>query len=227
MITVLIADDQPAVRKGFTLFLADHPDIRVIGEAESGKRALDHARAMRPDVVLMDVRMPGGDGLTATREILTLDQPPRVIIVTTFDLDEYLFAAIDLGAAGFLLKDTGPDELASAVLTAAAGGLALAPALTPRLAAEFARRRPRPTAAQANEHSAQALTPRERDIAANLAQGHSNQAIATKLHLEPSTVKTHVSNIAKKINAKNRVQIAVWAATTDHSVLNSDLKYKH
>lgn len=140
MITVLIADDQPVVRQGFELFLAGHPDIEVVGHASSGRHAVQQVSTLRPDVVLMDIRMPNGDGLTATREILAQFDAVRVIVVTTFDLDEYVFAALDAGASGFLLKDTDPDELADAVVTVAGGGAALSPRVTPRLMTEFARR---------------------------------------------------------------------------------------
>lgn len=205
MVTVLIVDDQPVVRQGFAIFLGNYPGIRVVGEAESGHSAVAQVGRLHPDVVLMDVRMPGGDGIAATREVLSLSCPPRVLIVTTFDLDEYLFTAIEAGASGFLLKDSNPDELADAITTVAAGGVVISPRIIPRLTAEFARRRAPAAPAQHN------LTARELDTAALVAEGMSNRAIAAKLALEPSTVKTHIANITKKIGADNRVQLAVWA----------------
>jgi DNA-binding NarL/FixJ family response regulator len=198
------------IRKGFRLFLAGHPDIEVVGEADSGARAVEQVRRLDPDVVLMDIRMPGGDGLEATRRIRGLEQPnrPRVIVVTTFDMDEYLFRALDDGASGFLLKDTDPDDLARAVVEVAGGGTAISPALTSRLVREFTRRQrsmvPRPT-------TTHTLTSRELEIVALLARGLSNQAIAEKLHVETSTVKSHVGNISAKTDASNRVQIVIWA----------------
>jgi len=208
-VKVLIADDQPVVRHGFALFLADHPRITVVGQAESGRAALAACQRLTPDVVLMDIRMPGGDGLAATRDVLALPTPPKVIVVTTFDLDEYLFTALDLGAAGFLLKDTDPTELAAAVTTVADGGIALSPRLAPRLVAEFARRRPQPQ--QRQLPAAHPLTPREAQIAAMVGEGLTNQQAARALGVEESTIKTHVANIAKKLGVPSRVHIAVWA----------------
>ncbi|MDV8021895.1 response regulator transcription factor [Rhodococcus sp. IEGM 1330] len=209
MITVLIADDQPVVRQGFELFLAGHPDIRVVGHASSGRHAVQQVSALRPDVVLMDIRMPNGDGLTATREILAQFDSVRVIVVTTFDLDEYVFAALDSGASGFLLKDTDPDELADAVVTVAGGGAALSPRLTPRLMTEFARRgaATRPTSV-APQHD---LSLREMDVVQLLTQGLGNNEIARSLQLEQSTVKTHVSNICRKLDVNTRVHVVIWA----------------
>ena len=208
MITVLIADDQPVVRQGFELFLAGSPDIEVLGHAHSGTHAVQQVSELRPDVVLMDIRMPNGDGLTATREILARFDGVRVIVVTTFDLDEYVFAALDIGASGFLLKDTDPEELAAAVVTVAGGGAALSPRLTPRLMSEFARRGTRAPSSTAPQHD---LSAREMEVVQLLAQGLGNSEIARSLHLEQSTVKTHIGNICRKLDVNTRVHVVIWA----------------
>ncbi|MGV8875476.1 MAG: response regulator [Rhodococcus sp. (in: high G+C Gram-positive bacteria)] len=218
MITVLIADDQPVVRQGFELFLAGHPDIHVLGHANSGKHAVQQVTDLRPDVVLMDIRMPNGDGLTATREILARFDTVRIIVVTTFDLDEYVFAALDSGASGFLLKDTDPDELADAVVTVARGGAALSPRLTPRLMTEFARRgTTRPSTSPAPQHD---LTLREMEVVQLLSQGLGNSDIARALQLEQSTVKTHVGNICRKLDVNTRVHVVIWAYR--HGLVSSE-----
>ncbi|AYJ47534.1 response regulator [Rhodococcus sp. P1Y] len=206
MITVLLVDDQPVVRQGFEMFLSDDPRIRVVGHAASGSTAVEQVAALRPDVVLMDVRMPGRDGLSATRDIVERFPESRVIVVTTFDLDEYVFAALDFGAAGFLLKDADPGELVAAVLTVSEGGTAIADRVTTRVAREFARRRTTPT--KAVEHD---LTAREMDVVQKLANGKSNEDIAAELYIEPSTVKTHIGNIARRLGVRTRVQIVIWA----------------
>lgn len=206
MITVLLVDDQPVVRQGFEMFLSDDPRIRVVGHAASGSEAVEQVAALRPDVVLMDVRMPGRDGLSATRDIVERFPESRVIVVTTFDLDEYVFAALDFGAAGFLLKDADPGELVAAVLTVSEGGTAIADRVTTRVAREFARRRTTPT--KAVEHD---LTAREMDVVQKLANGKSNEDIAAELYIEPSTVKTHIGNIARRLGVRTRVQIVIWA----------------
>lgn len=206
MITVLLVDDQPVVRQGFEMFLSDDPRIRVVGHAASGSAAVEQVAALRPDVVLMDVRMPGRDGLSATRDIVERFPESRVIVVTTFDLDEYVFAALDFGAAGFLLKDADPGELVAAVLTVSEGGTAIADRVTTRVAREFARRRTTPT--KAVEHD---LTAREMDVVQKLANGKSNEDIAAELYIEPSTVKTHIGNIARRLGVRTRVQIVIWA----------------
>ncbi|GGF90966.1 DNA-binding response regulator [Rhodococcoides trifolii] len=208
MIDVLIVDDQPVVRQGFELFLAGHPGIAVVGHASSGTHAVQQVRDLRPDVVLMDVRMPQRDGLSATKEILARYEETRVIIITTFDLDEYVFAALDIGASGFLLKDTDPDELVRAVVTVAEGGAVLSPRLTPRLITEFARRRTAPAPRPIPDHD---LSTREMDVVRLLARGMGNTEIARTLHLEQSTVKTHVGNICRKLDVGTRVHIVVWA----------------
>ncbi|WP_415973349.1 response regulator [Rhodococcus sp. 077-4] len=214
MIRVLIADDQPVVRQGFELFLAGHPDIEVVGHAISGRHAVQQVSALKPDVVLMDIRMPDGDGLTATREILSRNSTDggsvSVLVVTTFDLDDYVFAALDSGASGFLLKDTDPDELADAVVTVAGGGAVLSPRLTPRLMSEFARRgaAATPPKSPAPQHD---LSVREMEVVQLLAQGLGNSEIARSLHLEQSTIKTHISNICRKLDVNTRVHVVIWA----------------
>ncbi|MFE4503938.1 response regulator [Rhodococcus sp. NPDC056743] len=206
MITVLIADDQQVVRQGFELFLTDHPRIEVVGHAASGTEALEQVRLLQPDVVLMDIRMPHGDGLTATREVLNEFPKTRVIVVTTFDLDEYVFGALDLGAVGFLLKDTNPDDLVDAVIAAADGGSVLSPKLTRRMVAEFARRKP--PAAEVPDHG---LSVREMEVVQLLSSGLGNGEVADAMKLELSTVKSHIGNICRKLNVRTRVQIVIWA----------------
>ena len=210
MIRVLIVDDQPVVRQGFELFLAGNSTIEVVGHASSGRHAVQQVSALRPDVVLMDIRMPNGDGLTATREILARFDDVRIIVVTTFDLDEYVFAALDSGASGFLLKDADPDELIDAVTTVAAGGAALSPRVTPRLMAEFARRGApqRSARSTAPQHD---LSLREMEVVQLLATGLGNSEIARSLRLEQSTVKTHIGNICRKLEVGTRVHVVIWA----------------
>ncbi|MET0693002.1 MAG: response regulator transcription factor [Propionibacteriaceae bacterium] len=211
MIKVLIVDDQPVIRQGFCVFLQGVPDVEVIGQADSGRAAVELALKLRPDVVLMDIRMPNGDGLTATRRLMAEDSPvkPKIIVITTFDQDEYLFQALDYGAAGFLLKDSDPDDLGRAVVQVANGGSVIAPTLVNRLVGEFARRRTAtPAAPPPVDHD---LTGRELDIVRCLTRGMSNSEIARELHLETSTIKSHVSHISTKINVKSRVQIVIWA----------------
>ncbi|MGA9873512.1 MAG: response regulator transcription factor [Rhodococcus sp. (in: high G+C Gram-positive bacteria)] len=205
-ITVLLVDDQPVVRQGFEMFFADDPRIHVVGHAASGTRAVEQVRMLRPDVVLMDIRMPQRDGLSATREIVERFTQSRVIVVTTFDLDEYVFAALDLGASGFLLKDADPSELAQAIVDVAAGGTAMSARVTTRVAQEFARRNG--IAVRQIEHD---LTAREMDVVRNLADGLSNEDIAARLHIEASTVKTHIGNIARRLGVRTRLQIVIWA----------------
>lgn len=208
MIRVLIADDQASVRRSLTALLERDGDIRVVAEASNGREAVHHARITEPDVVLMDVRMPGGDGLTATAELAGpgVEHPLPVVVVTTFDLDEYVFGALENGAAGFLLKDTAPDELATAVRAAAAGDGLVSPAVTRRVIAEFARRRPAPVSAAPLPD----LTDREAEVLAKLAAGLSNAEIAADLFVEIGTVKTHVSRIIAKLGVRDRVQAVVW-----------------
>ncbi|WP_026406072.1 response regulator [Actinomadura rifamycini] len=209
MIKVLLADDQRLVRAGFGSILDDEEDITVVGEAADGERALAACRELRPDVVLMDIRMPGMDGLEAARRIARdrrLDDV-RVVILTTFDLDEYVYGALRAGAAGFLLKDTEPEELIHAVRVAARGDALITPSVTRRLIAEFAGR----VTAPAPGPRLNALTDREREVMLLVAAGLSNDEIAAKLVLSPATAKTHVSRIMSKLDVRDRSQLVVMA----------------
>jgi DNA-binding NarL/FixJ family response regulator len=211
MITVLLADDHPLIRKGFRLVLTAEPDIEVVGEAGDGATAVSMAIALRPDVVLMDVRMPGRDGIEATRDLTAAGLPSKVLILTTFDLDDYVYAGLRAGASGFLLKDTQPDDLAAAIRTVAAGDAVLAPGATRRLIRQFAARPPEPPGGQRAEQIRGALTGREHDVFVLIAAGQSNGEIAARLHLSAGTVKVHVGRILAKLGLRDRVQAAVLA----------------
>lgn len=211
MIRVLIADDQALVRGGFRVILESEPDLEIVGEAEDGHAAATLAAALEPDVVLMDIRMPGIDGIEATRRLLAGASPPHVLMLTTFDHDEYLYDAVRAGASGFLLKNVSPSHLVHAVRTVAAGDALLDPALTRKLLDEFARR-PSP-GARAPERLSE-LTDRELDVLRLVARGLSNTEIAAELVLSPATVKTHVSNILSKLDLHDRVQAVVLAYET-------------
>jgi DNA-binding NarL/FixJ family response regulator len=217
-IRVLIADDEALVRAGFTVLVDSAPGISVVGEASDGVQAVRQARALRPDVVLMDIRMPVMGGLEATKVILDGDQdpPPRILIVTTFDEDEHVFAALRGGASGFVLKDTPPEKLLDAIAIVATGEALLAPAVTRRLIAEFARQ-PRAAAQPAGDALAQ-LTGRERDVLRQVAAGKSNTEIAAALFLSVATVKTHVSRLLDKLDCRDRVQLVVVAYETGVAV---------
>jgi len=209
MIRVLLADDQALVRAGFQALLDAQPDIEVVGEASDGESALRLAAELRPDVVLMDIRMPGVDGLAATRRIAA-DQrlaSVRVVIVTTFGLDEYVFEAIRSGASGFLVKDTEPAELLQAVRVVADGEALLSPRVTRRLIEEFAARAKPPQPAR----GLQRLTDREREVVALAGEGLSNQEIAERLFVSPATTKTHVSRAMRELGARDRAQLVVIA----------------
>jgi DNA-binding NarL/FixJ family response regulator len=206
VIRVLLADDQAMVRSGLRLILESEDDLLVVGEAGDGHEAVRRARHDRPDVVLMDVRMPGMDGLEATRRITEELTDPRVIVLTTFDLDDYVYGALRHGASGFLLKDAGGDELVHAVRVVAAGDALLAPAVTARLIAEFARR---PHAAGVT--GLDTLTDRETEVLGLVAKGLSNAEIAGRLHVSNTTIKTHVSHILTKLALRDRVQAVVAA----------------
>jgi len=208
-IRILLADDQAVVRAGFRTILSAEPDMAVVGEASDGAQAVRMARQLRPDVVLMDIRMPGVDGIRATEELAgeCVETPLTVLAVTTFDLDEYVFGALRAGASGFLLKDVEPDELVAAVRTVADGLGLVAPQVTRRLIAEFARsRRPRPDAA-----ALASLTEREHETLLLVARGLSNSEIAEQLMVGPATVKTHVGNLLAKLQCRDRVQAVVFA----------------
>jgi DNA-binding NarL/FixJ family response regulator len=210
MIRVLLADDQTLVRSGFRALLERADDLAVVGEAGDGEEAIALTRAHRPDVVLMDIRMPGTDGLTATRRILADDRLPgvRVLVLTTFELDEYVFTALRIGASGFLLKDIEPAELRQAVRTVAAGEAMLAPTVTRRLIAAFVSRLG--GTGLAAEHLA-TLTQREREVVTHVAAGLSNGEIGERLRMSPATAKTHVNRAMAKLGARDRAQLVVFA----------------
>ncbi|GAA4524904.1 MULTISPECIES: response regulator [Nonomuraea] len=219
-IRVLLVDDQPLLRTGFRLILEAEPDITVVGQAGDGKAAQEQTRALLPDVVLMDIRMPGVDGIEATRRIVR-DAPravpsahvPKVLVLTTFDLDEYIVEALRSGASGFLLKDVPPDELVQAIRVVAAGDAIVAPSVTRRLLDRFAARLP-----AAHEQPAPArldrLTERELEVLRLIAKGMSNAEIAAKLVVSETTVKTHVGNVLTKLGLRDRVQAVVLAYET-------------
>lgn len=226
-IRVVIADDQELVRAGFAMVIGSQQDMQVVGQARDGADAVRVAESLHPDVVLMDVRMPGMDGIEATRRITALEsgadegaRPTRVIILTTFDLDEYVMAAINAGASGFLLKDTEPETLLSSIRTVYQGNAIIAPSATKRLIEKmmedgYTKPHPTPEAAPAapvyTDPELDELTDREREVLIEIAHGLSNQEIADKLFISLPTVKTHVAHILAKINARDRVQAVVFA----------------
>ncbi|MBO0805205.1 MAG: response regulator transcription factor [Nocardiopsaceae bacterium] len=207
-IGVLVADDQAIVRAGFRLLIDSEPDLTVLGEAADGAEAVALAREASPDVVLMDIRMPVMDGIAATRLLAADGDLPRVLILTTFDLDEYVFAALRAGASGFMLKDRPPEELLAAVRVVAAGDALLAPNVTRRLIGHFARQ---PDPRQPPTEALAQLTVREREVLALIAHGMSNTEIAAKLVMSVPTAKTHVSRILAKLGARDRAQLVVIA----------------
>jgi DNA-binding NarL/FixJ family response regulator len=208
VIRVLLADDQELVRAGFAALLGDEPDIEVVGDAADGAQAVALARSLRPDVVLMDIRMPGTDGLEATKAIAQDDglDAVRIVILTTFDLNEYIFEAIRAGASGFLVKDTEPAELLRAVRVVAGGDALLSPSVTRELIAQFAARAEPPPFP-----SIEFLTERERQVTALVATGLSNDEIAERLYVSPATAKTHVHRAMTKLGARDRAQLVVFA----------------
>jgi DNA-binding NarL/FixJ family response regulator len=212
-IRVVVADDQELVRSGLAMILNAQPDIEVVGEAADGRRAVDLARRLRPDVCLFDIRMPGLDGIEATRAVAgpTVEDPLAVVVVTTFDLDEYVYAALRAGARGFLLKDAGPALLAQAIHAAANGDALIAPSITTRLLKAFADAGPGAPPRQPIE----ALTDREEQVLAAVARGLTNSEISEGLHITLSTVKTHIASLMGKLGARNRVEIAMWAYETN------------
>jgi DNA-binding NarL/FixJ family response regulator len=207
-IDVLIADDQALVRAGFTMIIDADEELRVVAEAADGAEAIEHARRSRPDIVLMDIRMPVLDGLEATRRILDLDDPPRVLMLTTFDLDEYVFDALVAGASGFLLKDVTPEGLRAAIRTVASGDSLLAPSITRRLIEVFVDDHRSPLQLPKSYDS---LTARERETLALLARGLSNSEIAEQLYLSTATVKSHVARLLEKLQLRDRVQAVIFA----------------
>lgn len=204
--TVLIADDQAMVRAGFAALLNAADDISVLGDAEDGVAAVDAVKRLRPDVVLMDVRMPRRDGLWAAEQIVSAGLPTRVLMLTTFDIDDYVYSALRIGASGFLLKDAPADELVRAVRVVARGDALLAPSVTKRLIEQVTARSARPTTTAAS-----VLTPREREVLSTVADGKSNAEIAQDLFVSEQTVKTHVSNMLTKLGLRDRAQAVVFA----------------
>jgi len=205
-IRVLVADDQAMVRAGFRLLLAGEPDIDVVAEARTGAEAIEKAARFDPAVVLMDIRMPELDGIAATRRILAADATARILILTTFDLDEYVYEALRAGASGFVLKDDPPEQLIDAIRTVAAGNALLSPSVTKRVIEQFARR-PRPAPPEGLDE----LTAREQDVFRLLARGLSNAEIGQELFITDTTVKTHVTHVLQKLGLRDRVQAVVLA----------------
>lgn len=205
MTTVLLVDDQDLIRKGFTMILDAEDDIDVVGEASDGAEALRQVAALRPDVVLMDVQMPGVDGIEATRSIVAAHADTRIVILTTFDDDQYLFDALNAGASGFLLKNCPADDLVNAIRLAAGGHSLLAPEVTERVIARSAR------SARAADPRLEDLTEREHDVLVAMAKGMSNAEIAQALFVSPATVKSHVSHVLAKLDARDRVQAVITA----------------
>ena len=211
-IRVLVADDQELVRTGLAMILNAQPDIEVIATATNGREAVSLARELRPDVCLMDIRMPELDGIEATRQLAGPDvaDPIAVVVITTFDLDEYVHGALKAGARGFLLKDCGPGLLSQAVHAAANGDALIAPSVTVRLLAEFASA----DAARVAVQPISPLTEREEEVLVQVARGRTNAEIADDLHISLSTVKTHLASLMQKLGARNRVETAMWAYET-------------
>ncbi|HWK30009.1 MAG TPA: response regulator transcription factor [Solirubrobacter sp.] len=213
-IAVLLADDQPLLRMGFRMILDAQPDMTVAGEAADGAEAAELAAALKPDVVLMDVRMPGTDGIEATRRIVAAGHDVRVLILTTFDLDEYAFAALRAGAGGFLLKDAPPDDLLSGIRAVAAGDAVVAPSVTRRLLDAYAHRLPDDRAPTTRAARLDPLTDREREVLLAVARGLSNAEIAARLVVSEATVKTHVGRILTKLGLRDRIQAVILAYET-------------
>ena len=211
VLRIVIADDQSLVRVGFRMILESEDGIEVVAEAGDGAEAIRAVRRLRPDVVLMDVRMPGTDGLEATRRILGDGATCRVIMLTTFDLDDYVYAALEAGASGFLLRDVSPELLIASVRMVAAGDALLAPSITRRLIERFVRR---DAAAAVTPRELSSLTGREREVLTLMARGLSNSELAARLHLSEATVKTHVARILSKLELRDRVQAVVLAYET-------------
>lgn len=205
VIRLVVVDDQAVVRAGFRVVFESEGDLAVVGEAAGGREAVAVVERERPDVVVMDVRMPGGDGLEATRAITARDGAPPVLVMTTFDLDEHVFGALEAGASGFVLKDADPAEVVDAVRALAAGRGAIDSATTRRVIAEFARRRAVP------EPPAHDLTPREVEVVRLLGEGMSNEEVAARLVVEVATVKSHLTRVMTKLGTRDRLQTVVWA----------------
>ena len=214
-IRVLVADDQEIVRAGLAMILDAQPDIEVVGQASDGRAAVELTRELRPDVCLLDIRMPEMDGLEATRKLAGpgVADPVAVVVITTFDLDEYVHGALKAGARGFLLKDAGPELLVQAVHAAADGDALIAPNITIRLLATFSEHAGRPPA-----QPIAPLTEREEDVLLTVARGRTNSEIADELHISLSTVKTHLTALMNKLGARNRVELAMWAYETGRMI---------
>ena len=208
-IRVLVADDQSLVRGGFRMLLAGEPDMEIVAEASNGLEAVDKAARFHPTVVLMDIRMPELDGLEATRRILAADEEARILILTTFDLDEYVYEALRSGASGFVLKDEPPEQLLAAIRTVAAGDALLSPSVTKRVIKQFART-PRPAPPKEFDE----LTSREQEVFRLIADGLSNVEIGQQLYISDTTVKTHITHILQKLGLRDRVQAVVLAYQT-------------
>ncbi|WP_109509609.1 response regulator [Nocardioides speluncae] len=210
-IRVVVADDQEIVRTGLRMILDAQPDLTVVGEAADGAALVALAHELRPDVCLVDIRMPGMDGLEATRRLAgpEVADPLAIVVITTFDLDDYVYGALEAGARGFLLKDAGPELLVQAIRAAASGDALIAPNITARLLATFARTRTRP-----RTQPVEPLTDREEEVLLTVARGRTNAEIADELHISLSTVKTHLTALMTKLGVRNRVEIAMWAYET-------------
>ncbi len=212
-IRVLVADDQEIVRTGLTMILNAQPEIEVIAQAADGREAVDLARELHPDVCLLDIRMSDMDGIEATRQLAgpDVDDPVAIVVITTFDLDEYVYGALKAGARGFLLKDAGPELLVQAIRSAANGDALIAPSVTVRLLAAFSDKPAEAPPAQPREP----LTAREEEVLVTVARGRTNAEIADELHISLSTAKSHLASLMSKLGARNRVEIAMWAYETD------------
>jgi DNA-binding NarL/FixJ family response regulator len=212
---ILLVDDQELMRMGFRMVIESQADLSIVGEAADGREAVRHAAELAPDIVLMDVRMPELDGIEATKQIVAANDDVRIIVLTTFDLDEYSYAALRAGASGFLLKDAPPAELLAAIRAVASGDAVIAPSVTRRLLSRFLQHLPDPsTPKPASDPALETLTPREREVLIEVARSHSNAEIAEHLVLSEATVKTHVGRILSKLSLRDRVQIVVYAYET-------------
>jgi len=214
MTRLLLVDDQPMLRLGFRMVFETQSDIEVVGEAGDGDQAVGMTRALTPDVVLMDVRMPVTDGIEATRQIVASGSPARILVLTTFDLDEYVFAALRAGASGFLLKDVPPEDLLGGIRAVAAGDAVVAPRVTRRLLDAFSPQLPDPAAGPRTDARIAQLTERELEVLAEVAKGRSNAEIAEALTVSAATVKAHVGRILTKLELRDRVQVVVFAYET-------------